>query len=83
MKPATASSERFWKSFAALLKQYVQAQLAPLQAELVQLRYFGGLNNREASAVLKVSEATVERDWRFAKAWMTKELRDARGPDAA
>lgn len=45
------------------------------QCKVVELRYFGGLNNREASAVLKVSEATVERDWRFAKAWLYRELR--------
>jgi DNA-directed RNA polymerase specialized sigma24 family protein len=40
----------------------------------VELRYFGGLNNREASRVMNVSEATIERDWRFAKAWLYREL---------
>ena len=38
------------------------------------MRHFGGLNNREASEVLGVSEATIERDWRFARAWLYREL---------
>jgi len=46
----------------------------PRRSKVVELRYFGGLNNREASAVLKVSEATIERDWRFAKAWLYREM---------
>ncbi len=46
----------------------------PRRSKVVELRYFGGLNNREASEVLKVSEATIERDWRFAKAWLYREL---------
>ena len=50
-------------------------EIHPRRSKVVELRYFGGLNNREASAVLKVSEATIERDWRFAKAWLYRELR--------
>jgi RNA polymerase sigma-70 factor (ECF subfamily) len=46
----------------------------PRRSKVVELRYFGGLNNREASEVLKVSEATIERDWRFAKAWLYREM---------
>jgi RNA polymerase sigma factor (TIGR02999 family) len=44
------------------------------QSKVVELRYFGGLNNKEASAVMNVSETTIERDWRFAKAWLYREL---------
>jgi RNA polymerase sigma factor (TIGR02999 family) len=50
-------------------------ELHPRRSKVVELRYFGGLNNTEASAVLKVSEATIERDWRFAKAWLYRELK--------
>lgn len=50
-------------------------QLYPRQSKVVELRYFGGLNDKEASAVLKVSEVTVKRDWRLAKAWLYRELK--------
>lgn len=50
-------------------------QLYPRRSKVVELRYFAGLNNEEAAAVLKVSEATIERDWRFAKAWLYRELK--------
>src|SRR3989441_6660401 len=50
-------------------------EIHPRRSKVVELRYFGGLNNKEASEVLKVSEATIERDWRFAKAWLYRELR--------
>jgi DNA-directed RNA polymerase specialized sigma24 family protein len=41
---------------------------------VVELRYFGGLNNREVAEVLGVSDVTIERDWRFARAWLYREL---------
>jgi RNA polymerase sigma factor (TIGR02999 family) len=49
-------------------------EIHPRRSKVVELRYFGGLNNKEASEVLKVSETTIERDWRFAKAWLYREL---------
>ena len=49
-------------------------EIHPRRSRVVELRYFGGLNNKEASEVLKVSETTIERDWRFAKAWLYREL---------
>jgi len=49
-------------------------EIYPRRCKVVELRYFGGLNNKEASEVLKVSEATIERDWRFARAWLYREL---------
>ena len=48
-------------------------------AELVELHYFGGLTYQELSETLKVSEATVDRDIRLAKAWILKEIRPNRG----
>lgn len=40
----------------------------------VELRYFGGLSIEETALVLRVSEQTVQRDWRFAKSWLMREL---------
>src|ERR1700730_6081595 len=50
------------------------AQIAPRQAQVVELRYFGGLNEEEIVEVLKISPRTVRRDWDFAKAWLMREL---------
>jgi RNA polymerase sigma-70 factor, ECF subfamily len=50
------------------------AGLHPRRCRVVELRYFGGMNNREVAEVLGVSEVTVERDWRFARAWLYREL---------
>lgn len=50
------------------------ARLAPRQAKVVELRYFGGLSEDEAAEVLKTTSRTVRRDWQFAKAWLTREL---------
>jgi RNA polymerase sigma factor (TIGR02999 family) len=44
------------------------------QRQIVELRYFGGLNIEETAQVLGVSPATVKRDWRMAKAWLHREL---------
>lgn len=49
--------------------------LAPRQAKVVELRYFGGLSEEEIAEVLKISPRTVRRDWDFAKSWLTRELR--------
>ena len=44
--------------------------VAPRQAKLVELRYFGGLSEEEIVEVLKISPRTVRRDWEFAKSWL-------------
>src|SRR5437762_3580177 len=44
---------------------------------LVELRYFGGLNNEGISGVLKISENTVTRDWNMARAWLYQELSES------
>jgi RNA polymerase sigma-70 factor (ECF subfamily) len=49
-------------------------EIYPRRSKVVELRYFGGMNNKEAAEVLKISEASIERDWRFAKAWLYREL---------
>ena len=49
--------------------------VSPRQSEIIEQRYFGGLTLEETAAVLGVSLATAKRDLRFAKAWLTRELR--------
>jgi len=46
----------------------------PVQAEVVKLRYFGGLTNAEVSGVLGVSVTTVKNYWAFARAWLLGEI---------
>jgi RNA polymerase sigma factor (TIGR02999 family) len=46
----------------------------PRHAEIVQLRFFGGLESKEIAEVMDISLTTVERDWRFARAWLQKQL---------
>jgi RNA polymerase sigma-70 factor, ECF subfamily len=50
------------------------AQLNPRQAQMVESRFFGGLDIPATAALLEVSEATVLRDWRAARAWLAREL---------
>jgi RNA polymerase sigma factor (TIGR02999 family) len=53
------------------------ARIQPRQAMMVESRFFGGLDVTEIAALLEVSEATILRDWRAAKAWLAHELRRA------
>ncbi len=48
--------------------------LAPRQARIVELRYFGGLSEEETAAVLGLARRTVQLDWRGARAWFKREL---------
>lgn len=50
------------------------AQEHPRHAQAVELRFFGGLSSPEIANALEISLATVERDWRFSKAWLQAEL---------
>jgi RNA polymerase sigma factor (TIGR02999 family) len=54
------------------------ARIEPRQAMMVESRFFGGLDINETAELLGVSEATILRDWRAAKAWLAHELRQAR-----
>jgi RNA polymerase sigma-70 factor, ECF subfamily len=51
------------------------AVMSPRQAALVESRFFGGMDVQESANLLGISEATVLRDWRAAKAWLGHELR--------
>jgi len=50
------------------------AKIAPRQAKVVELRYFGGLNAEEIAEVMQTSSRTIERDWQFARSWLMREL---------
>jgi RNA polymerase sigma factor (sigma-70 family) len=53
------------------------AQLDPRKSQVVELRFFGGLSVEETAEELKVSRETVLRDWKFARAWLRRELSSA------
>jgi len=52
-------------------------ELDSRKAQVVELKYFGGLKEDEIAEALKVSSVTVRREWRFAKAWLHNELHHA------
>lgn len=54
------------------------AELNERQAQVMTLRYFGGLTVPEVAAALGVSVVTVERDWRLARAWLGPQLQQGR-----
>ena len=50
------------------------ATFDPQKARIVELRFFGGLSIEETAEVLGIGHATVERDWKLARAWLRREL---------
>lgn len=50
------------------------ASMAPVRAQVVELRYFGGLSVEETAAYMAISTATVKRHWAFARAWLCRAL---------
>ena len=52
-------------------------KLDPRQAQIVELRFFGGLTIEEIANVLQISPATIKREWSTAKLWLQHELSDA------
>jgi RNA polymerase sigma factor (TIGR02999 family) len=59
------------------------ADVDPRKARIIELRFFAGLEVKEAAVVVGVSAETVMRDWRLAKAWLLKELAQNRDSPAA
>ena len=51
------------------------AELDPRKSQIVELRFFGGLSEVETGLVLGVSERTVRKDWRLARAWLYREIK--------
>jgi RNA polymerase sigma factor (TIGR02999 family) len=54
------------------------ARIDPRRARVIELRFFGGLSVEETAHALQVSPETVMRDWRLARAWLARELRNDR-----
>lgn len=54
------------------------ARLDPRQADIVELKYFGGLSEAEVAAVLSLSRATVTREWQSARAWLYRRITKGR-----
>ena len=50
-------------------------EMDPRRAQVIELRFFGGLSVEETAEVLKVSPQTVMRDWKLARSWLARELR--------
>ena len=55
------------------------AALYPRQSQVVELRFFGGLEVEETAEALKTSPVTVKRDWRFAKSWLLRAMSGEKG----
>jgi RNA polymerase sigma factor (TIGR02999 family) len=51
------------------------AVMDPQQSRIIELRFFGGLSIEETAEALKISPATVKRDWSFARAWLYQEMK--------
>ena len=69
--PAAKRPERFLLLDEALTKLESHD---PLKAQLVKLRFFAGLTNKQAAAALGISTATADRAWAFARAWLKTEM---------
>src|SRR5262245_35212077 len=54
----------------------------PRKRQLINLRYFVGLSNEETAAAMGVSLGTVEREWRFVRAWLRREIGEVDSADA-
>ena len=57
----------------------VLARIDPRKARVIELRFFGGLSVEESAEVLKISPQSVMRDWKLAKAWLTREVKRSTG----
>ena len=51
------------------------AEFDPKQAKIIELKFFGGLTSEEIAEVTGVSDSTVKREWRIAKAWLHEQLK--------
>jgi RNA polymerase sigma factor (TIGR02999 family) len=72
--PVHADDERELDVLTLDLALEKLAGLDERQARIIELRFFGGLTNREVAEALELSETTVEDQWRFARAWLAREL---------
>jgi RNA polymerase sigma-70 factor (ECF subfamily) len=73
---ATMSMERADELIALEEALEELAQLDPRKSRVVELRYFGGLSLEETAEALEISLMTVRRDWRAAKAWLYRRVKE-------
>ena len=74
-KPGLPAGAARWEEILAVDEALTRlGQLAPQQARIAEMRYFGGLSVEEAAEALGVSPRTVKREWAVAKAWLHAEL---------
>ena len=71
--PAAKKPERLLELDEALTRLEAED---PQKAQLVKLRFFAGLTNKQAAAALNISPATADRYWAFARAWLKTEISD-------
>jgi RNA polymerase sigma factor (TIGR02999 family) len=71
---AVMSDERVDELIAVDVALNTLAAIDPRKSKVFELRYFGGMSVDEAAEVMRVSPATVARDWKMARAWMRREL---------
>ena len=55
------------------------AEIEERKARIVEMTYFGGLSQKEIAEILDITEKTVQRDWKFAKLWLFRELKQKAG----
>ena len=77
---ADVSSERDRELVAIDDALKALAEMDARKARVIELRFFGGLSVEETAEVLKISTQSVMRDWKLAKAWLTRELSNSSGP---
>jgi RNA polymerase sigma factor (TIGR02999 family) len=78
--PESFSASPGVEEFLALNEALDQlAEFSPRQAQVIELRYFGGLNVDESAGLLGISAATVSREQRSAEAWLGRAMANARG----
>jgi RNA polymerase sigma factor (TIGR02999 family) len=77
LEPVQAVTQEPQDELLALDKALTRLEARwPDNAQLVKLRYFAGLTIAEAARTMKVSEATAERHWTFARAWLHSQLQN-------
>jgi RNA polymerase sigma factor (TIGR02999 family) len=52
-------------------------ELAPRVSRVIELRFFAGLTEAEAAQALRISPATIKRDWAFARVWLRRQMNDS------
>jgi RNA polymerase sigma factor (TIGR02999 family) len=71
---ATHENDERWLQIHEALDQLAQDD--PVKAQVVKMRFFVGMADREVAEVLGLSERTVERHWAYAKAWLFRAIRE-------